>query len=249
MTSLELAKELACNHNKLLRTIRRLSNNGLESEIIEDTFTNKMNREYIMCHLSDRVVNIIEGLYLYSSIKEKEINSIKSDYENGVVYFIYDGNNVKIGHSTNLDTRISALQVGNPNFIEVLATIDNAGKQIESEIHEMFSNDRLSGEWFDLDSSFLLKVKKKYKLINIFLNLESLIFELWHNSDKNTKELTLNDIITTDNYRVKRKLKNIIEKYLNSNLPYLDILDNVKSEISVYADSLNFNRKSLKSQI
>jgi len=243
MTSTELAIDLNLrSHSDLLRTIERLRDNGLRSEIREGTFTNKMNRRYKMYHLSDRVVNIIEGLYVFSNSNQKEFNLDSRITQNELVYFITDGSRIKIGCTSNLKTRLLALQVGNVNYIEVIATIENAGKDVEKYLHEYYSKDRISGEWFDLDDSFVLDVKKEFRYVNMHDTLDSLLFELWHKSKGGEEELSISFFTNSDNYRVKRKLKNLILGYINSHEDYSVVCNDIKKELDIYADSLNFNR-------
>lgn len=67
-----------------------------------------------------------------------------------MIYFILntEKNTVKIGY-TNSDVkqRLSDLQTGSPEKLDVLATMEG-GAKIESELHAKFQGARLSGEWF-----------------------------------------------------------------------------------------------------
>jgi hypothetical protein len=72
----------------------------------------------------------------------------------GHVYLIrvVDTNMVKIGYTTNpVRHRMSQLQVGNPNALEILALVETPRyKEIERELHQLLANRRVRGEWFNL---------------------------------------------------------------------------------------------------
>lgn len=70
---------------------------------------------------------------------------------NAVVYFVQDGDFVKIGASTagrSLMLRVAGLQVGNPRELVLRCVI--AG-DLEREFHEHFAKQRVRGEWFRID--------------------------------------------------------------------------------------------------
>jgi hypothetical protein len=63
------------------------------------------------------------------------------------VYLVRAGNWIKIGWSRNVGARISQLQTGNADPIELIATI-SGGRALERQLHERFADSRVSGEWF-----------------------------------------------------------------------------------------------------
>lgn len=71
------------------------------------------------------------------------------------VYFISDGEFVKIGVAASLPNRIRELQTGNPRKLFALYVIETDSQKdalkIESELHNLFSNVRCIGEWFDVN--------------------------------------------------------------------------------------------------
>ncbi len=81
------------------------------------------------------------------------------------VYFIYCGDHknapVKIGVTSDIENRVSALQTGNPYQLECKAFIPCANKdqayRLESFFHRQFRKSRMIGEWFKL-YRFNLKV-------------------------------------------------------------------------------------------
>ena len=81
------------------------------------------------------------------------------------VYFITDGNYIKIGMAASIPTRVKQLQTGNPNRLSVLYLIDaktqhEAGK-IERKYHELFKHKQKLGEWFDITEKDLLNSEKE----------------------------------------------------------------------------------------
>lgn len=247
MNSLELAKELNCKtHKDLLRTIERLMLRGVGGDDIkESTFKNRMNREYKMYYLSDRVITMLETIYLFSGVKDGELKLEKELPNDGLVYFVTDGKKIKVGYTTNLKSRISSFQVGSSEFIEVLAVIENAGKKTESEIHEMFVKYRDSGEWFDLPETWMAEIQSMYPNVRYYLDLKSLIFELWHDSPDAETEIDISDFYTGTNYRIKRKLKSVIQYGINEGKSYHKILIEAKKEVNDLVDSLNFKPKKV----
>ena len=91
------------------------------------------------------------------------------------VYFIYCGvkNNspVKIGVTSDIENRISALQTGNPYQLFCKAFIPCSNKdhayRLESFFHRQFRKNRMIGEWFKL-YHFDMK-----KLLNRFNGMQS----------------------------------------------------------------------------
>jgi len=68
------------------------------------------------------------------------------------VYFISDGNAVKIGTSDDPIRRLRDLQTGNPRLLDLLGI---SRLQTESEFHEIFKDYHLRGEWYELNKKIL----------------------------------------------------------------------------------------------
>ncbi len=68
-----------------------------------------------------------------------------------IVYFIQSGDNgpIKIGLSTigKLDSRLSALQTGNPSKLAVLGYVEG-NRSAEQFLHRCFARHSIGGEWF-----------------------------------------------------------------------------------------------------
>ena len=65
----------------------------------------------------------------------------------GYVYFIKYGNRVKIGTCRNVKVRLQSLQAGAPGRYRVYY-VTPGGRPLESELHDLFAANRVSGEWF-----------------------------------------------------------------------------------------------------
>lgn len=70
--------------------------------------------------------------------------------ETGFVYFIGDGECVKIGFSTNPKNRLSNLQVGSSKELKLLYTIQGSEKD-ERAIQNLFSDYYERGEWYKIE--------------------------------------------------------------------------------------------------
>lgn len=65
----------------------------------------------------------------------------------GVVYFVSDGNAIKIGTTKQLSARLSQMQGGNPTKLVVLATVEGSFAH-ERAVHQELAEHRIKGEWF-----------------------------------------------------------------------------------------------------
>ena len=66
------------------------------------------------------------------------------------IYFIREKGtgNIKIGSAVDVDRRLSQLQTGNSDKLEVIDVIEDVSGTVEKEIHDRLSEYRLDGEWF-----------------------------------------------------------------------------------------------------
>lgn len=80
-----------------------------------------------------------------------------------LVYFIQGecGGPIKIGYTSNLSSRLSALQTGYPDTLKVLFIIAGTTRR-EHAIHNMLSEHRLNGEWFK-DTPEVRKILEEIK--------------------------------------------------------------------------------------
>ena len=70
------------------------------------------------------------------------------------IYFIKQGEYVKIGYSAGIKDRLKGLQTGSPEELEVLAT-EHGDKLTEKWLHMLFEKQHYRGEWFKLDDELL----------------------------------------------------------------------------------------------
>lgn len=63
------------------------------------------------------------------------------------VYFLRAGRRIKIGTTANVESRLAALRTSIPTK-SFLTHITAGGHAKEAELHRLFSEDRLKGEWF-----------------------------------------------------------------------------------------------------
>jgi hypothetical protein len=94
--------------------------------------------------LSNKVSNKVLGDTI------KLLNRTK--HANSQVYFIHDGEYVKIGvTNSGVQKRIKNLQTGSSRPLRVVATIQSCEPyKLESSLHTMFADKRVKGEWFDI---------------------------------------------------------------------------------------------------
>jgi hypothetical protein len=65
------------------------------------------------------------------------------------VYFVSDGELVKIGISRRMGSRLSALQTANGRSLEMVLEVPG-GREYECKLHHRFGEYRAAGEWFKI---------------------------------------------------------------------------------------------------
>jgi phage regulator Rha-like protein len=243
--SIDVARELDVRHNDLKRTILRFSTHGLTDEIKEHLFVNNMGREYQSFLLSERVVNLIEAMFIFQGYGDSKgyIVDYSPKKQPDIVYFIknFSTGHYKIGCTSSLRNRLQALQIGNADLLEVYATI-KGGKDLEGILHKRFESKRINGEWFSITEEDIYDVNIDYKTKFAYHDtLESVIFDLWHKSD-NTKELSVADFTDSKNSKVLKALKEAIKDGMERELPYKEIYKFAKNEVETLVDNLCFKR-------
>lgn len=92
------------------------------------------------------MVNVLCAMFVF--VFKKEVGMF--------VYFIQDGKGnggaIKIGKAKNVQSRLDALQIGNPRKLSIMATIKckscKEAEKLEKELHKKFKYYRIRGEWF-----------------------------------------------------------------------------------------------------
>jgi hypothetical protein len=91
----------------------------------------------------------------------------------GVVYFLYCAGRLKIGYTTDLKRRLEDFNTHCPFPATLLLTIRGLPEH-EERFHEMFSGDRIRGEWFNLslDLREFLERHFEFGTTELMLNAE-----------------------------------------------------------------------------
>lgn len=86
-----------------------------------------------------------------------------------LVYFIQDEDTkyIKIGHSRNLKKRLNSMQTGSSSKLKLLVWED-VGRAGEKQLHSIFSNSRVRGEWYKPTIALLTYINE---LLNKYLEL------------------------------------------------------------------------------
>ena len=114
---------------------------------------------------------------LHSKI-EKDLCSNKYNHHLNWVYFVTDGEFVKVGRATDLEARLSGLQVGNARKLDYLFAIklksSEACKRVEEWMHEEYAAHHIRGEWFDIlryidVEKFMAEFESKYLYIGNYM--------------------------------------------------------------------------------
>ena len=90
------------------------------------------------------------GKQIPGNNREANINSTKPCY----VYFVTDGEKVKIGISEDVEKRLSGLQVSNHKALSLIAAHRfpnrDCARKKEIQLHEQYKDFSCGGEWFDI---------------------------------------------------------------------------------------------------
>jgi hypothetical protein len=114
------------------------------SNYYNETFSPIIKSEFIN---SNDIDDVFIGIH---DFKEKDI----------YVYLFKSGLYHKIGISENPKYRLQSIQTSNPNKIEQVYQIKRSdAKNVEYNLHKIFKNKRVSGEWFNLNDDDLKLLK------------------------------------------------------------------------------------------
>jgi|13_taG_2_1085334.scaffolds.fasta_scaffold121632_2 hypothetical protein len=75
------------------------------------------------------------------------------------VYFITDGEYIKIGKAKDPQERLNGLQTGNPKNLFIIATI-NGDEAVEYQMHHRFKQWHHRGEWFKATPEMIKKISE-----------------------------------------------------------------------------------------
>lgn len=98
------------------------------------------------------------------------------------VYIIKCLDYYKIGYATNVSSRLSQLQTGNPFSLKLIVKIESCNaEELEKEIHSRFADYLIRGEWFSLNNDLIMDLCWEYN-VNPLVSLDQL------NSEKEKRE-------------------------------------------------------------
>ena len=105
---------------------------------------------------------------LLASLQKRSCNMQDARY---YVYFITDGQYVKIGRTNNVKQRLSCLQTSSAVQLRIISIIPCMeywiSKDIERDLHCYFGEYHTSGEWFNiLDNADYLSIVDQYGCLN-----------------------------------------------------------------------------------
>lgn len=85
--------------------------------------------------------------------KQKEFRRLKKSLKDkeGYVYFVSNGEYVKIGHAINIEDRMNNLQCGSPYKLKLMKILKSTDYiNLETQLHNLFSKYKVLGEWYDI---------------------------------------------------------------------------------------------------
>lgn len=77
----------------------------------------------------------------------------------GYVYFIRNGEAIKIGFTDNIKRRLAGLQTSSHTTLELIGSV-SAGALDELSIHARFAHLRIRGEWFRAEPDLMTFIKR-----------------------------------------------------------------------------------------
>lgn len=92
----------------------------------------------------------------YPTERPAQTIEIRTVERRGYVYVLHSAGVYKIGHSKEVNHRLSEIAPVMPYPVEIYLTIATEDRFIlERDLHRRFANKRLNGEWFDLGAAEL----------------------------------------------------------------------------------------------
>ena len=127
-------------------------------------------RTLIACKEKDRLIDKINNFYktgVHMTIRgEEKLSKENYEYKEEIrlhkkhkslkheefVYFISDGEFVKIGKANNVLRRMSELQTGNARKLVLLMSIKVSDSfKAENKLHKLFERSNVNNEWFNIN--------------------------------------------------------------------------------------------------
>ena len=88
---------------------------------------------------------------------------IPEDFSQDCIYFVECNGVFKIGTTSNLKSRLNALQTSNPTPVSLVYTIPipimRDHREIEKALHTIFENNSVRGEWYKITEQDIERIK------------------------------------------------------------------------------------------
>lgn len=114
--------------------------------------------------MNSRVINLISPKYLGGNADKGEL----IDKIGICVYFVSDGEYIKIGVASSLSNRLNELQTGNAKRLipmyAIKANTQRDALKTEKELHNTFKTKNVLGEWFKINEEDILEYVKEKKI-------------------------------------------------------------------------------------
>lgn len=128
-----------------------------------------------------------------------------------VVYIIYSHIHqaVKIGYASDLDSRLSTIQISTPEKLSLMFTFEG-GKELEEYLHQRLNQFHIRGEWFaynEVVKDFLLKYQEHQFELFTFRADEKLKHDL-SISEEISSVQTINALVLEKAYALLASRKN-----------------------------------------
>jgi hypothetical protein len=108
-----------------------------------------------------------KGVYMQSDIDYDMILNSNSKRASQWIYFISDGEFIKIGKASKLSSRLSTLQTGSASDLKILAYIEtNNMDKTEKIFHKHLQTLRIRGEWFSINYDMVEEMLISYRNFN-----------------------------------------------------------------------------------
>lgn len=75
------------------------------------------------------------------------------------VYFITDGEYVKVGMANDVRVRLNQMQTGNPKQLKIATVIEYGDAEMEHHLHTRYAKQHVRGEWYKLSKEMLEDIK------------------------------------------------------------------------------------------
>jgi len=141
--------------------------------IIENSLVGYKNFQKSDNAVITAIIKVLRGqnndfeIYLYINNMEvtKRDNHVEININELIpqsnIYFISDGECVKIGKANDVKKRLQGIQTGNSKPLKLLYTM-KGDERLESFLHELFADYRKVGEWFVIDGILEDFLKRGY---------------------------------------------------------------------------------------